>query len=224
MNERKYCVYKHTSPDGRIYIGLTKNDPKVRWQGGTGYRGNSYFTRAIKKYGWESFKHEIIAKNLTELEAKTMEIQLIAKFRSNERKFGFNISSGGESKKGTKISAEQKRQIREANIGKIVSQETREKLRQRSLETWKNKDHVSHMREINLGINNPQYGKKLTDKEKLKRGAKQVSQFTISGEHIGNYISIHEASKQTGISRDVISKCCKGMFKQGGGFVWELMM
>lgn len=34
-------------------------------------------------------------------------------------------------------------------------------------------------------------------------------------------ISIHQASETTGISRDSISKCCRGVFKQAGGFVWE---
>ena len=45
----EYCVYMHTCPKGRVYIGITRNNPLKRWQNGTGYRTNEYFTRAIKK-------------------------------------------------------------------------------------------------------------------------------------------------------------------------------
>ena len=33
----KYCVYKHTSPSGKVYIGITRNDPIKRWQNGTAH-------------------------------------------------------------------------------------------------------------------------------------------------------------------------------------------
>lgn len=28
-----YCVYKHTSPSGKVYVGITKLKPKYRWLG-----------------------------------------------------------------------------------------------------------------------------------------------------------------------------------------------
>ena len=71
----EYCVYMHTCPKGRVYIGITRNNPLKRWQNGTGYRTNEYFTRAIKKYGWENFKHEILFTGLSEKEAQEKEIQ-----------------------------------------------------------------------------------------------------------------------------------------------------
>ena len=104
----EYCVYMHTCPKGRVYIGITRNNPLKRWQNGTGYRTNEYFTRAIKKYGWENFKHEILFTGLSEKEAKEKEIYLIAKYKSNQRKYGYNISSGGESRSGTKLTEEHK--------------------------------------------------------------------------------------------------------------------
>ena len=79
----EYCVYTHTAPDGRVYVGITSQKPEARWQGGNGYKNNSYFTRAIKKYGWENFKHEILFEGLTVDEAKTKEIELIAEYKSN---------------------------------------------------------------------------------------------------------------------------------------------
>lgn len=216
-----YCVYKHTSPKGLVYIGLTSRNPISRWQNGTGYKGNSYFTRAIKKYGWVNFAHEIVADGLTEDEAKLLEIDLIKQYRSNERKYGYNISSGGESKKGTKISEQQKRKISEANKNKVVSEETRKKLSASTRRTWQNPEFVRYMSEINKGKNNPAYGKHMTDEEKIKRNSKQVVQYDKNGNEIARFISIHKAQELTGVSRDVISKCCRGIYKQGGGYVWK---
>lgn len=216
-----YCVYRHISPNGKIYVGITSQKPENRWQAGNGYRGNLYFSRAIKKYGWENFKHEIIKENIPEKQAKEIEIELIKKYRSNERKFGYNISSGGESKSGTKISDWQKERIRQGNLNKVVSFETREKLRKASKKYWQNEEHIEHMRAINKGKNNPAYGKHMTDAEKIKRKAKSVIQYTIDGKEINKFISIHDANMKTKINRNDISKCCKGIFKQAGGYIWK---
>lgn len=219
--KNNYCVYKHTAPDGRIYIGITGNDPKKRWNNGSGYRTNSYFTRCIKKYGWDNFEHSILFDKLTKKEAQKIEIELIKKYKCNNRKFGFNITAGGEARNGAKLSEKHKRLIREGNLGKIVSEETRKKLSQKTKKQWENKEYQNHMREVNLGKNNPQYGKKRTDEEKIKRGAKGIIQFTLDGEKIAEYISLHEAHEKTGASRYDISKCCKGIFKQSRGYIWK---
>ena len=137
-----YSVYKHTSPDGRVYIGITKNDPQKRWQGGNGYRGNTYFMRSIKKHGWENFCHEILYTGLTENEAKQTEIMLIAQYKSNQRQYGYNISSGGESKAGTIVSEAQKKIISEANKNKVVSEETKKKLSAATKRNWQNPEKV----------------------------------------------------------------------------------
>lgn len=217
----QYCVYKHISPDGRVYIGITSQIPTKRWQGGNGYKGNTYFTRAIKKYGWENFQHIIIATGLTAEQAKAMEIELIAAYKSNERKHGFNISSGGESKSGTTISEWQKQRISEASKGRFVSAETRARLAKTAKANWETEGYKEHMRAINLGENNPQYGKKRTDEERIARGAKTVLQYDTGGNFIAEYLSLHIASEETNISRDTISKCCRGIYKQAGGYEWR---
>lgn len=91
-----FCVYKHTSPSGKVYIGITQQQPENRWQGGLGYRRNEYFYRAILKYGWENFTHEVLHYGLSKEEACAAEIALIAAYRSNEKEHGYNITSGGE--------------------------------------------------------------------------------------------------------------------------------
>ena len=64
-----WCVYKHTSPSGKVYIGIAK-DVKHRWRNnGAGYKGSTRIANAIKKYGWDKLKHEILFQNLTREEA-----------------------------------------------------------------------------------------------------------------------------------------------------------
>ncbi len=54
--ERKFCVYKHTSPSGKVYIGITCKVPEIRWgTNGYYYRKQTVFYNAIKQYGWENF-------------------------------------------------------------------------------------------------------------------------------------------------------------------------
>ena len=94
-----YCVYMHIlANDNRRYIGITKHgkDPTLRWgHEGVGYKSQIYFWRAIQKYGWHSFKHEIVFENLTETQAYIKEQALIKLFNTQDPKFGFNITPGG---------------------------------------------------------------------------------------------------------------------------------
>lgn len=91
-----YSVYMHTSPSGKRYIGITKQKPTQRWGNGRNYKSNLHFTSAIEKYGWDNFTHEILCEVDTLEKAKELEILLIAKYRSDEREFGYNISKGGD--------------------------------------------------------------------------------------------------------------------------------
>jgi len=58
MKDNSYCVYIHTSPSGKMYVGITGKEPERRW----GINGNNYmldkcFWKAIQKYGWENIRH-----------------------------------------------------------------------------------------------------------------------------------------------------------------------
>lgn len=59
MSRQKKYVYKFTFPDGMVYIGIT-NNPETRWQ----YNGVLYAPqsvgKAIKRFGWENIKKEIV--------------------------------------------------------------------------------------------------------------------------------------------------------------------
>ena len=36
----EYIVYRHTSPNGKMYVGITHLMPKRRWHNGRGYVHN----------------------------------------------------------------------------------------------------------------------------------------------------------------------------------------
>lgn len=114
--ENNYYVYKHTNlVNGKVYIGITKNDPSNRWKNGKGYSRQPYFYNAIEKYGWNNFKHEILFSNLSEYEACEKEIELINFYNSTDKAYGYNISFGGFSgQQGLKRTDEQKHILREA--------------------------------------------------------------------------------------------------------------
>ena len=61
MIEEKYYVYSHRNKiNNKIYIGITKQNPTVRWGvDGKRYKDSPRFWNAIQKYGWDNFEHEI---------------------------------------------------------------------------------------------------------------------------------------------------------------------
>lgn len=61
-----YTVYMHTNKTNlKRYIGITGQTVQERWRDGKGYKSCILFNRAIQKYGWDGFEHEIVASNLT---------------------------------------------------------------------------------------------------------------------------------------------------------------
>lgn len=94
MENRNWIVYKHVSPSGGVYIGITHQKPEERWNHGKGYKRHPYFFNAIIKYGWDSFQHEILFTDLSKEEANEKEKELIKLYRSGGK--CYNINDGGE--------------------------------------------------------------------------------------------------------------------------------
>ena len=110
---KQWSVYKHTSPNNKVYIGITSQRPSHRWQNGQGYHTQRYFWRAIQKYGWDNFTHEILFTGLSEKDAKEKEIELIAFYQSWHPNFGYNVSLGGDGSNGFHPTDEMKKKISE---------------------------------------------------------------------------------------------------------------
>lgn len=84
-----YYVYVHTVPNGKMYIGQTK-ELQQRWQNGEGYSGNRQFYKDIQIYGWNNIKHEIIAECNNMEQALRLEAVLIALLKTEDKDYGYN--------------------------------------------------------------------------------------------------------------------------------------
>lgn len=174
--ERIYSVYLHTSPSGKYYVGITKQEVEKRWNNGNGYSNNVYFYRAIKKYGWNNFQHEVIASRLTKEEAENFEIRLIEELHSSENDYGYNISLGGNARNGTKHSEETKKKlskIRKSNPI-LLSEEGRKKISEThrgntyNLNRKFTEERKEKISKANRGENHPLYGKHHTEEARHK--------------------------------------------------------
>lgn len=156
-----YYVYMHTAPNNKSYIGITKQKPKRRWRpNGSGYKNNKYFTKAIMKYGWDNFKHEILFYGLSQKQAEQKEIELIAKYKTSDYKYGYNLDNGGRTV-GT-LREETKEKLRKANLGKHPSPKAIENMSiaQKRIRQYEKERGITRKCPIGLkGENNPFYGK-----------------------------------------------------------------
>jgi group I intron endonuclease len=117
-----YLVYMHTAPNGKAYIGQTF-DYQRRCCEHQKQNGCIAFARAILKYGWNNFKHEILKDNLTIDEANLWEQFYIKKFNTVKPN-GYNLRDGG---KNSRLHESSKKKIGDANRGRIQTKEHKEK-------------------------------------------------------------------------------------------------
>ena len=207
-----YTVYKHKNKiNNKVYIGITKQKPHQRWgKGGNGYKQNSCFYNAIKKYGWDNFEHIILFENLHPDDAYKKEQELIALYKSNQKEFGYNRSIGGEvGSLGCKMSEEAKKKISKARIGKKLSDEAKEK------------DRLAHLGSKNAmwGKPSPRKGKSfgaLSEAHKAKLRAKNNPKMVMCIELNITYESISQAEKETGINKGSIANACIGRTQSAG--------
>ena len=91
-----YCVYYHRNlVNGKLYIGISK-DVNKRWSSnGKQYKSCNFFYRAIEKYGWDNFEHVILIDNISKELACVIEKELIIKYKTQNKDFGYNLASGG---------------------------------------------------------------------------------------------------------------------------------
>lgn len=126
----EYCVYVHVNPEnGKKYYGRTRQRPDKRWQAGYGYVKTPLFFEDIKRIGWENFDHIILAAALTELEADAYEALLIEKYDTMNPGNGYNLRSGGRCNYPVESVC---RNISKAKRGHLVSESTRQKLREKA--------------------------------------------------------------------------------------------
>lgn len=151
---KKFYVYVHVCPNGKCYVGCTTRvKPELRWAEGKGYWYNKHFSKAILKYGWDNITHEVFEVDSAE-EMYRKEVELISFYHSNDPRYGYNHSSGGEkgalgcirseeyrkkqseARKGKSLGEETKKKMSEAKKGKPRSEEFRKKMSETRKKEW----------------------------------------------------------------------------------------
>jgi group I intron endonuclease len=97
-NRLRGAIYKITSPSGRAYIGLTRQEIAKRM---TKHRAPSMqgrcrlMSRAIDKYGWEAMKVEVLLSNVPLSLLGSEESRLIQEHNTLAPN-GYNLQTGGQ--------------------------------------------------------------------------------------------------------------------------------
>ena len=229
--ETNYKVYVHISPNGKRYYGITKKKVEARWKNGKGYEGNKYFYRAINKHGWGNFEHIVIAKGLSEEEAKWLEVELIREWDTTNREYGYNITKGGDSnpmdnEESRKKLSETRKGENNPNYGKTLSEEHRKKIGKAMKGKTLSEKTKQKMSEATKGENNPMYGKKHTEESKQKmsetkkgkNNPRATKVYCVELDMVFNTIT--EASKFVGCDQTNISNVLIGRQKTAGGYHW----
>lgn len=206
MPENRWCVYKHTNKEnGKCYIGITSQDVRIRWNRGWGYQYCPHFWRAIQKYGWDSFAHEILYDGLTKEEAEAWEVRLIAEYHSADPEMGYNVSLGG---KGTgKHSEETKRKIGAVRRGAHHTEEAKRKMSEAHSGKVLSAEHIAKLKVAQFGAKHHR--------------ARAVCQYTLAGDFVAHFDCISDAARKMGIPGQNIIKCCQGKRSYAGGYVWK---
>lgn len=233
-NERIYKVYKHTLPmsvsdkeNDMVYIGITSQEnPWDRWGVHKAhYEYNEHFSRAISKYSWKNFLHEVLYDDLTKEEAEQKEIELIAYYNSTNDKFGYNKANGGSSvgkhTEETKNILSKKAKKRFENpennpmYGKHHSEETKRKISEKATGRGRSEESKQKMSMQRTGVNNIMYGQTHTKEAKAKI-AKATSKPVRCIETGVVYPSALEAKRQIGADNSVINRCINGKAAYAG--------
>ena len=215
-----YTVYKHTVPNGKVYIGITGQEVKFRWKSnGAGYIPQTYFYKAIKKYGWASIAHEIIAEGLTKEDAEKMEMRLIKEFRSNEPEFGYNIREGGSA---TVWRADSREKLRQANLGKPCKESTKQKLREFNLGKHLSEETMRKISETTKGKpKTAEHARHISEGQKGRPS--KLGKPVVRVEDGVVFPSTRRAATAMGheLNASLISSGCRGERKSAWGYHWR---
>lgn len=200
-----YIVYKHTSPSGKVYIGITCQKNAKRWgRGGAGYKHSPHLMAAIKKYGWDAFQHDILAEGLTKEAACAMEVCLIAEYDSTNPAKGYNADKGGSAPGRASAATRQKMRdahtgARNHNYGKKFSPITRERLSA-----------------ARRGEKHPNYGKHLSEETRQKIGQSREKP-VLCLDTGALYPSVQAAASSTRSIASKVGDVCHGRRKTTNG-------
>lgn len=208
-------IYKLTSPSGKCYIGqsIELNTRLKKYEYGH-CKSQNYIYNALKKYGFENFKIDILFEtsdptNIYDV-LNQLELDFINLYGCIAPK-GYNLRTGGDSYKLSQIT---KDKIAESSIGKVMSKEAR-------LSMSKAKLGVSRKpftEETIKKMSKPKTAEHSRNIAKSKH--KIVYQYDMNNQLVKQWNSVKE-TKAEGFHPSAISSVCSGRRKSTGGFKWS---
>lgn len=209
------CIYKLTSPSGKIYIGQTQCMYK-RFRDYRKPRATKYLRNAILKYGLENIGVEILEINVP-LDKLDEREQFYFDTLHPFGDIGYNICKEASTTRGRKrlkyerdrISEFAKTRIGELNgfYGKVHSKETKVLIGKKNSNKTLTKEHINSF----CGAG----------QESSKRKVKMIDIKT--DKVIKIWDSIKEASDNTDANYATITQVCRGYMsrKTSGGYKWK---
>lgn len=236
-------IYKiRNTINGKIYVGSSK-ELLSRWRHHVnslkrGDHHSRHLQRAWDKYGEHSFKFEIIEYTEESMLVEREQYYLDT-LNPCDRHIGYNVAPTAESPLGITRTEETKRKLREINLGKKLSEDTKKKIgaglknSQKWLDSKQSPEYREKLRQANLGENNPNWGnahgKSGEDHYmfgrfgKLHHRAQRIGQYTKSGVLIKEWDSFADITRDIGLKHPNIVSCCKGRLQSAYGYVWKYL-
>jgi group I intron endonuclease len=211
----------------KCYVGQTiQKNVKNRWRAHKNMHG-TILASAFAKHGIENFEFSVITEAPNEKldEMEMFEIET----RNTITPYGYNIESGGNSRKIVHVSSKMKMRVAKLgennhNFGKPRSEETRQKIGLAHI----GKTHTEETKELislkkkgtNMGENNPFFNRNHTPETKAKLGT-AVDKYTKDGEFLETFSTVTFAAQSVSIDRRYVTACLIGRQKTAGGFSWK---
>ena len=176
-----YFIYLFTNKqNSKVYVGKTNNIARRNREHlseSNKTTENRHFYNAIKKYGFESFTHQVIFECENEDEAYEMEQYYIAFYQSNDKTKGYNSTIGGDGVRGIneearkKLSERGKLRVGDKNTfyGQHHTEETKQIISQTNIGNtyWLGRKHT---KEAKLSISKSKSGKRVSPNTEFKLG------------------------------------------------------
>ena len=194
-------IYKIINPKGKVYVGQSKNiHRRILSHKNLNTSKCVLVYNSIRKYGVDNHKFEVIEEcKLEELNEREL---YWTSYYNALHPYGLVLKAGGEPNGTGTMSEITKQKMSKSHIGKKDSEETKQKKSQSA------KGRVK----------TAEWRQNISDSHPTK---KPVEQYNLEGAKINEYISINEASRQTGVRVGDISACCNFKQKTAFGFIWK---
>lgn len=216
-----YCVYVHTFPNGKRYVGITCQQLNRRWRNGKAYSFNKRMTNAINRYGWDNIAHDVLYSGLSIGEAERIEQRLIANMNLLDERYGYNYAVGGIHPRHT---PQTKIKIGEKSKGRKHSDKFKKWISQKNRGQNNYMYGKHHTEETKKKISNTKKG--CTSPNKGKFGSnnpcsKSVVAIDDNGAEVMRFGSIVEAAQYIGKYPSGIQSVLSGKQKTSGGYRWR---